>query len=142
MIVENKRLEKLCCFYVSEFHLEMILLPYINKSLDENKKIFIVSEINLEKSLGILMSKINLKENRKNEILNLNWKNNSIRNIENNSVIIIVGKSKFIKNINEQLKIENSVIVDCYNFEEIQDKSTEILNGYEKNLNTSGIQDI
>ena len=142
MIVENKRLEKLCCFYVSEFHLEMILLPYINKSLDENKKIFIVSEINLEKSLGILMSKINLKENRKNEILNLNWKNNSIKNIENNSVIIIVGKSKFIKNINEQLKIENSVIVDCYNFEEIKDKSTEILKGYEKNLNTRGTQDI
>ena len=120
----------------------MILLPYINKSLDENKKIFIVSEINLEKSLGILMSKINLKENRKNEILNLNWKNNNVKNIENNSVIIIVGKSKFIKNINEQLKIENSVIVDCYNFEEIQDNSTEILKGYEKNLNTMGIQDI
>lgn len=88
------------------------------------------------------MSKINLKENRKNEILNLNWKNNSVKNIENNSVIIIVGKSKFIKNINEQLKIENSVIVDCYNFEEIQDNSTEILKGYEKNLNTRGIQDI
>ena len=39
MIVENKRLEKLCCFYVSEFHLEMILLPYINKSLDDNYKL-------------------------------------------------------------------------------------------------------
>lgn len=142
MIVENKRLEKLCCFYVSEFHLEMILLPYINKSLDENKKIFIVSEINLEKSLGILMSKINLKENRKNEILNLNWKNNSVKNIENNSVIIIVGKSKFIKNINEQLKIENSVIVDCYNFEETKDDVMEISKMYEKNLNTRGIQDI
>ena len=142
MIVENKRLEKLCCFYVSEFHLEMILVPYINNVIEKNKKISILTEINLEETIKILMSKINLKENRKNEILNLNWKNNSIRNIENNSVIIIVGKSKFIKNINEQLKIENSVIVDCYNFEEIQDKSTEILKGYEKNLNTSGIQDI
>lgn len=142
MIVENKRLEKLCCFYVSEFHLEMILLPYINKSLDENKKIFIVSEINLEKSLEILMSKINLKENRKNEILNLNWKNNSIKNVEENSVIIIVGKSKFIKNINEQLKNRNNIIVDCYNFEETKDDVREISKMYEKNLNTRGIQDI
>ena len=37
MVVENK-IEKLCCFYVSDFHLEMILLPYINKTIEENKK--------------------------------------------------------------------------------------------------------
>ena len=142
MIVENKRLEKLCCFYVSEFHLEMILLPFINKSLDENKKIFIVSEINLEKSLGILVSKINLKENRKNEILNLDWKNNSIKNVEDNSIIIIVGKNKFIKNINEQLKNRDNIIVDCYDFEETKDNVMEISKMYEKSLNTKGIQDI
>ena len=35
MIVKNKRLEKLCCFYVSEFHLEMILVPYINNVIEK-----------------------------------------------------------------------------------------------------------
>ena len=36
MVVENNKIEKLCCFYVSDFHLEMILLPYINKKIEEN----------------------------------------------------------------------------------------------------------
>ena len=33
------------------------------------------------------MSKINLKENRKNEILNLNWKNNSVKKFKNTDFI-------------------------------------------------------
>ena len=68
MIVKNKRLEKLCCFYVSEFHLEMILVPYINNVIEKNKKISILTEINLEETIKILMSKINLSEKRKKEI--------------------------------------------------------------------------
>ena len=55
MIVKNKRLEKLCCFYVSEFHLEMILVPYINNVIEKNKKISILTEINLEETIKILM---------------------------------------------------------------------------------------
>ena len=51
MIVKNKRLEKLCCFYVSEFHLEMILVPYINNVIEKNKKISILTEINLEETI-------------------------------------------------------------------------------------------
>ena len=27
---------KLCSFYASDFHLEMIILPYINKKLEDN----------------------------------------------------------------------------------------------------------
>ena len=61
MVVKNKGKEKLCCFYVSEFHLEMILLPYINKKIEQNEKITILTEIKLRESLEILISKINLK---------------------------------------------------------------------------------
>ena len=60
MVVENKRLEKTCCFYVSEFHLEMILVPYINEKIDE--KITILTETDLKPTLELLMSKMNLKE--------------------------------------------------------------------------------
>ena len=48
MVVQNERLEKTCCFYVSEFHLEMILVPYINEIIDEN--ITILTEIKLLKN--------------------------------------------------------------------------------------------
>ena len=36
MIKENKREEKLCLFFASDYHFEMISLPYINESLKEN----------------------------------------------------------------------------------------------------------
>ena len=70
MVVEN-RIEKLCCFYVSDFHLEMILLPYINKKIEEN--IIIKTERNLEETVNILVSKMNLNEKNKEKILSLGW---------------------------------------------------------------------
>ena len=58
MVVQNKRIEKTCCFYVSEFHLEMILVPYINEKINENITIIILFSnpaliVVNDKSLGI-----------------------------------------------------------------------------------------
>ena len=69
MVVESKRKEKTCCFYVSEFHLEMILVPYINEKLEEN--ITILTQKKLNETMEILISKINLKSENKEKILNL-----------------------------------------------------------------------
>ena len=57
MIAPNKKIEKRCCFYVSEFHLEMILIPYINEKIEED--ITILTEKNLKQTLEILITKIN-----------------------------------------------------------------------------------
>ena len=35
MVTKENKLEKTCSFYVSEYHLEMILVPYINKKIEE-----------------------------------------------------------------------------------------------------------
>ena len=77
MLVENK-IEKLCCFYVSDFHLEMILLPYINNKLDEN--IIIKTERDLRDTVETLVSKMNLHEENKEKILNLGWNKKNIKN--------------------------------------------------------------
>ncbi len=45
-IKESK--EKICSFYASDYHFEMIILPYIEKNLEKNKKIIILTENNLE----------------------------------------------------------------------------------------------
>ena len=37
MILNQKRIESKCCFYVSDFHLEMTILPYINENLNKYK---------------------------------------------------------------------------------------------------------
>ena len=39
MEILNNNIEKLCSFYVSDWHLVTMLLPYINKEINENANI-------------------------------------------------------------------------------------------------------
>ena len=61
--------EKTCTFFVSDYHFEMISLPYIDKKLEENEEIIILTENNLEDTIQTLLSKMNFKEDRKKKIL-------------------------------------------------------------------------
>ena len=133
MVVQDKRQEKTCCFYVSDFHLEMILIPYINEKIDEN--IVIVTEKKLKETVKILISKMNLKKENKEKILNLGW--DGEEKIKENSNIIIIGTKEFIKNKNNEIKNAVSVL-DCYNFEEEKLHMEDILKEYKNTLNTLG----
>ena len=70
--------EKICTFYASDYHFEMVSLPYINNKITINKEVIILTENNLEDTVKILISKMNLKESNKNKILNLDWKNDNL----------------------------------------------------------------
>ena len=139
MLVEHK-IEKLCCFYVSDFHLEMILLPYINKKIDEN--IIIKTEKDLRDTVEILISKMNLSKENKDKILNLGWNRKEYKKIEDKSNVIIIGNKEYIDDINLQIKeknIKNATVVDCYEFEDVKDKMENIIDNYSQNLNTTGL---
>lgn len=137
MVAEDKKIKKACSFYVSDFHLEMILLPYINEKIDKNENISILTEKNLKNTIEVLISKTNLKEENKERILSLGW--NGEKNLKEKSNIIIIGTEKYIKEKNEEIKNTNpSSIIDCYDFEEVKDKMNNIINEYEMSLNTSG----
>ena len=42
LMLENKNSkDKVCAFYASDYHFEMMTLPYISKKLDESKKVLI-----------------------------------------------------------------------------------------------------
>ena len=144
MIANQKKIENKCCFYVSDFHLEMTILPYINEKIKENKEIVIISQNKLEDSIKILMSKMNLKN--KEQILELDWNNNKIDKIQGKENIVIInnGSKKFIEERNKKIqKLENkeiAEIINCYEFAEIKDeiveireKHTEVLNNLQKN---------
>ena len=73
MVIENKGIEKIYSFYVSDFHLEMILLPFIKNKMAKEENVIIKSEYDLKDSLEVLLSKINMTEKEKSEILNLDW---------------------------------------------------------------------
>lgn len=143
MVVENNKIEKICCFYVSDFHLEMILVPYINAHINEN--IVIITENDFNETVGILVSKMNLKKENKEKILNLGWNGKKENDIKDKSIIIIIGNKKYIENKNDEIRERNNgdiTIIDCYNFEDIKQNMDNIINDYSKNLNTTGFGNI
>lgn len=143
MVVEDKRIEKMCSFYVSDFHLEMILVPFINKKIEEKENVIIKTENNLKDSVEILLSKMNLKEENKEKILKLNWNTIENKSIEDKSNVIIIGNKKYIEEVNNQIKqksIKDITVIDCYNVEDIKDDMDNIINKYSQNLNTMGLE--
>ena len=134
MVVQNEKIEKACCFYVSEFHLEMILVPYINEKIEED--INILTEKNLKNTLEILLSKMNINEENKQKIMQLKWEGEEPRE---NSNIIIIGSKKYILEKNKEIECLKPIsILDCYEFDEEKDNMNYIVKNYQKTLNTLG----
>lgn len=145
MLIENKNIEKICNFYVSDFHLEMILLPYLNQKLKEEEPVTIISEKNLNQSIKELISKVNLDNKIKNNILNLKWDSAEIKEIQNNSNVVLIGTENFIeqkKNKLIDMDVENLKIIDCYNLQEVEKDVQKIVLTHDKNLNTLGITNV
>ena len=140
MVVQDETKDKKCCFYVSDFHLEMIILPEINRKFEEKEDVIILTQKDLSESLEILISKINLKEENKEKVLKLNWIGKK-EILKENSNIIIIGSKKFIEEKNQEIKNKNlniRNIIDCYDFEEVKEDINNIANLYKNQLNTLG----
>ena len=73
---ENNQTEKICSFYASDYHFEMISLPYIKNEVKNNRQIIIFTENNLEKTIKELLSRTNLKEEEKQQIVKIDWTEN------------------------------------------------------------------
>ncbi len=138
--------EKTCVFYTSDYHFELISLPYIHKKIQENKNIAILTEKNLEKTVKEILEKITIDEADKEKIFNINWKNetkNKIKNIKPYDIVFIKGNKNYIESINNELKENNQnyeyiKIIDCYNIDEIDKEAEEIVQNYSKILKTTG----
>ncbi len=152
MMKKNKRKEKICLFFASDYHFEMISLPYINKKLDESKEVIVLTENNLKETIKTLVSKINLNEDKKVDILKIDWENNDLNKFKKinedikskkDMVIFVKGKENYIKNINENIekwteKSKNVEIIDCYDMEEISQDMDNIMDQYKFTLKTTG----
>ena len=144
--------EKTCAFYASDYHFELISLPYIENKLRADKKVFILTENSLQNTIKTLVEHINLSDKKKENILNLDWNNNDEEKYKNikedikngeDVVIFVKGKTKYIEEANKNIekindKNKNIKIIDCYNVDEIAHNMQEIENNYAKILNTSG----
>ena len=159
MKFQENSFTKLCSFYVSDWHLVTMLLPYINKKIEEETKIATILEKDITQNVDILLKKLKLKTN--DQIRNIDWtrtngtKYLNIKKVmeENqNQVIIISGTKEFIENTNENIKkyIQKNALeinrkitlVNCYEIIEFNENISEILDKHDKILNTSGEKEI
>lgn len=151
----NDNIEKICNFYMSDWHFAVMILPYINNEINSNTQIITIFEKDISPKVKTLVDKLNLKN--KDEILKINWKNSDIKNfiqeikikMKNNdkNILIINGTNSYINRINNRLETEihnnifknlNIKIIDCYEFEENKDNMNSIIEKYDFMLNTSG----
>ena len=154
--------KKLCSFYVSDWHLVTMLLPYINKELQEKANIITILENDIEENIKTILSKLRLKN--EDEILKIDWKKTNgkrysdikdkLKNIsENKNNIILINGSKEcidavrsnVENVLKELlqsKKINIKIIDCYEVTEFNKNIEQILSNHNKILNTSGEREI
>ena len=146
----NKTNDKtVCSFFASDYHFEMITIPYIEKELDKNKKIVILTEEDLTPTVNVLLSRMNLNQKKKDKILNINWNNDNVKKIKEieknkneNMVVFIKGKERYINetrnNLNMYLGNNNLECIDCYDINEIGNDLVRITKKYNQVLNTMG----
>ena len=145
MVLEEKKVKNICNFYVSEYHLEIMLLPYISKKIDNEENITIITEIDLESTLNVVIERINIDKEKKEKIKKIGWNIQNIENIIPNTNVILIGSKKFINEKVFELKerqVENLEIIACYNYNEVKNDMKEIVSKYDGMLNTLGINKI
>ena len=145
MVLEEKKVKNICNFYVSEYHLEIMLLPYISKKIDNEENITIITEMDLESTLNVVIERINLDKDKKEKIKKIGWNIQNIENIIPNTNVILIGSKKFINEKVFELKerqVENLEIIACYNYNEVKNDMKEIVSKYDGMLNTLGINKI
>lgn len=144
---------RICNFYISEWHLVMMLLPYIKENINNNI-VTTFLEKNVEENVKVLLSKINVNNEMKEKIEKINWKCTdetndinlaSITNNEKRKLIIISGSMEYVNKINKKLEdknLNNVKIVSCYKVNKNNKNIKEVLINHDKILNTSGEKEI
>ena len=151
MLKENKTEDKSCLFYVSDYHFEMIALPYMKEKIEHNNQVIVMTQENLEDSMKHLLDKVNLDSDDKKKIEKINWKEKSVEEISeidtlNNKVVFVKGTEKYIKNVNQKINevsnVQNLQVIDCYDVNNVDESIIDITKDYNSILSTSGLKNL
>ncbi len=159
---ENSNAKRVCSFYVSNMHFATMILPWANKQLEEKTKIITFFENNFTTNIELVLSKLIITEERKKELLNINWKNTNVikyLNVEKSlknmivknekNVIIINGTEEYIEYTNDcikrymeknskRLESTNIKIINFYEVGNFNENIKDILDKHDMIFNTSG----
>lgn len=150
----KENLKKICSFYVSDIHFGAMILPYISKKIEEKNSVYTVFEKDMNKNIEKLISNLNLNNEIKEEIKNIDWNKKTenkeikkyISNIkENREIVLIMGNKKYIEKANKKIKrqvkkedLNKVTIINCYSIDIFNENMNEILNSHDAILNTLG----
>lgn len=163
--MENSKL-KICSFYVSDWHLTAMLLPFIEEKTEKGEILNTIFEKNITYNMKEILSRIKINDRTKEQIMKIDWKSKSLikygeirkfmEKVTKNQrivTIIIEGNKDRIDYINKnidkwmqkqdrKLKRKEIKIINCYEVTEFNENLQEILDKHDKILNTSGIHEI
>ena len=139
------KVERLCNFYASKYHLSMILLEYLKEKNNRKMNVITFFQDEIEDEINVLVDKY--KYNGDN-IKNINFKvteniyDKDINKTKNN-IFIIEGNLDYINEANEYIlenlpKLSKAKIVNCYNFAHQKLYMKELIEKSDKILFTSG----
>ena len=117
VVNKNVRLKKICSFNVSNWHLITMIIPYINKKIEEGVCVENLLEEDIENMVKMFLEKLVLNDELKKKIVTSNWKSSkevvsytSISKslnllIKNNDTIsiIISGTKQYIEAVNKNI---------------------------------------
>lgn len=139
------KIEKLCNFYASQYHLCVILLEYLGSMENKEREVLTFFENDLQDEIDDLEKKYNYNINRK-----INFKatrtTNQIKINNNDLIIVINGSESYMKSVNDNIlkelnkKKNYSVvkIINCYDFDAECNCMEKILKVSDKILYTTG----
>lgn len=146
MVVESNKTRKYCSMYANDMHLAVMLIPYIEKELENGNKIITIFETDLENEINFVVKQVNLGKSKKNKIKNIKWNKNLLSEEQiseiRNKTILIKGSLEYIEDINKLVNGKRNKIVNCYDFEDFEKNSQIILETHEAILNTTGVKKI
>lgn len=143
--------EMICSFCVNDYHLAVMLIPYIYEAIEEGRKVLTFLDRDLEEITRRVIS-TNSKFWKKEHILNqIDFKKTrfdriaeKFENAQNNDIIIVAGNDEFIERMN-RLIINfhtNFTIINCFYVSDIAKNENFKISDYAKILNTKGLEKI
>lgn len=69
---------KICSFYVSDWHLTAMLLPYIEEALERGEHLYTILEDNISYNMKEILTRVKMSDRKKEEIIKIGWENKTL----------------------------------------------------------------
>ena len=141
----------ICSFCVNDYHLTVMIVPYIYEAINEGKKVITFFDRSLEEiSKKVIVTNKNFWEKEK-FFENIDFGKThfdrlaeKFENVQDGDVVIVAGKDDFIERINRLLINfhTNFTLVNCFDVSDIAKNENFKITDYSKILNTKGLEKI